>query len=67
MLKNNKVKILGFGSLLGSGSAMADNTAAITDAIATGSSLVTLTTGGILSVAAICFGVGLVASMLIKR
>lgn len=55
---------------LASGSALADtdaNTTAVTQAIAQGTALTTLTTGGILSLAAICFGVGLVASMLIKR
>ncbi|MEZ9289131.1 hypothetical protein [Vibrio lentus] len=54
-------------ALTASGSALADNTAAVTEAIAAGTALTTLTTGGILSVAAVCFGVGLVASMLIKR
>ncbi|EGU43302.1 hypothetical protein [Vibrio splendidus] len=55
---------------LASGSALADtdaNTTAVTQAIAQGTALTTLTTGGILSLAAICFGVGLVATMLIKR
>lgn len=54
-------------ALTASGSALADNTSAVTEAIAAGTALTTLTTGGILSVAAVCFGVGLVASMLIKR
>ena len=54
-------------ALTASGSALADNTTAVTEAIAAGTALTTLTTGGILSVAAVCFGVGLVASMLIKR
>ena len=57
-------------ALTASGSAFAEasaNTTAVTEAIAQGTALTTLTTGGILSLAAICFGVGLVASMLIKR
>ncbi|EIZ1450382.1 hypothetical protein NB476_06680 [Vibrio sp. RM-44-3] len=43
------------------------NLAAIQTAIESGQSMVQLTTGGIISIAAICFGVGLVAAMLIKR
>ncbi|ELB2763881.1 hypothetical protein QNE65_002696 [Vibrio alginolyticus] len=43
------------------------NAAAIQAAIDAGQGMVQLTTGGVITVAAICFGVGLVASMLIKR
>ncbi|HFQ4956315.1 TPA: hypothetical protein ACGUP3_004510 [Vibrio vulnificus] len=52
--------------LLASGSAFA-NTEKVTAAITQGESLVQLTTGGVITVAAICFGVSLVASLLIRR
>ncbi|HHC6807757.1 TPA: hypothetical protein ACN33R_000701 [Vibrio parahaemolyticus] len=68
MLNSMKSKIaVGVSAVAASGSAFADNTAAITEAIAAGEGMIQLTTGGVISVAAICFGVGLVASMLIKR
>ncbi|MBE3823975.1 hypothetical protein HJ179_11940 [Vibrio parahaemolyticus] len=68
MLKSMKSKIaVGVSAVAASGSAFADNTAAITEAITAGEGMIQLTTGGVISVAAICFGVGLVASMLIKR
>ncbi|MDG2608974.1 hypothetical protein ACP6H1_24020 [Vibrio harveyi] len=67
-IRNIKTKIVvASGAVMASGSALADNTAAITEAVTNGEALVQLTTGGVISIAAICFGVGLVASMLIKR
>ncbi len=54
---------------LASNSALADtspNVAAINAAIASGTSMVSATTAGIISVAAICFGVGLVVGWLRK-
>ncbi|EHA1126512.1 hypothetical protein FG475_15435 [Vibrio navarrensis] len=53
--------------LLASGSAFATVEEKVTSAIASGESLVQLTTGGVITVAAICFGVGLVASLLTRR
>lgn len=68
MLKSMKSKIaVGVSAVAASGSAFADNATKIGEAIAAGEGMIQLTTGGVISVAAICFGVGLVASMLIKR
>ncbi|HHY0600194.1 TPA: hypothetical protein ACVU5L_002710 [Vibrio parahaemolyticus] len=67
---NKKTKIaLVVTAFAASGSAFAENPAVakINEAIANGEAMVQLTTGGLISVAAICFGVGLVAAMLIKR
>lgn len=68
MLKSMKSKIaVGVSAVAASGSAFADNVTKIGEAITAGEGMIQLTTGGVISVAAICFGVGLVASMLIKR
>lgn len=67
-IQNLKTKVAAAtAAMVASGSALADNNAAITEAITSGKGLVELTTGGVISIAAVCFGVGLVASMLIKR
>jgi len=50
-----------------SGSAMADNTTAITDAIDAGKALVSTTTSGVIAIAALGFGVGMVVTWLAKR
>lgn len=70
-IRNKKTKIaLGVTAFAASGSAFATENAAITkinEAIASGEAMVQLTTGGLISVSAICFGVGLVVAMLLKR
>ncbi|MDC5804753.1 hypothetical protein OPW36_14115 [Vibrio europaeus] len=52
-----------------SGSAMANdaNTTAITDAITSGKALVSTTTSGVIALAALGFGVGMVVTWLAKR
>ncbi|WP_425665745.1 hypothetical protein ACPUEJ_07495 [Vibrio tubiashii] len=52
-----------------SGSAMAEdpNTAAINAAVTAGKSLVSLTTSGVIGIAALGFGVGMVVTWLAKR
>lgn len=52
-----------------SGSALAEdpNTAAINAAVTSGKALVSLTTSGVIGIAALGFGVGMVVSWLAKR
>lgn len=50
-----------------SGSAMADNTTEITDAITSGKALVSTTTSGVIALAALGFGLGMVVSWLSRR
>lgn len=47
-------------------SASADNLTAINDAVTAGSGLVSATTAGVIAIAALCFGLGLVVSWLRK-
>lgn len=51
---------------MASAPAFADNTAAITDAVTAGQSLVSLTTAGVIGIAALGFGLGMVVSWLRK-
>ncbi|MCZ4296381.1 hypothetical protein [Vibrio sinaloensis] len=50
-----------------SGSAMADNTTEITEAITAGKALVSTTTSGVIALAALGFGLGMVVSWLSRR
>ncbi|MGD8123083.1 hypothetical protein [Vibrio sp. TRT 2004] len=50
-----------------SGSAMADNTTEITSAIDAGKALVSTTTSGVIALAALGFGLGMVVSWLSRR
>ncbi len=61
---NNKLLVAGVA--LTSGSAFADNTTAITDAVTAGKSMVELTTSGVIGIAALGFGLGMVVSWLRK-
>ncbi|WP_438827334.1 hypothetical protein [Vibrio vulnificus] len=61
---NNKLLISAVA--LTSGSAFADNTAAITEAVTGGKAMVELTTSGVIGIAALGFGLGMVVSWLRK-
>ncbi|AXX59860.1 hypothetical protein [Vibrio vulnificus] len=61
---NNKLLVAGVA--LTSGSAFADNTAAITEAVTAGKAMVELTTSGVIGIAALGFGLGMVVAWLRK-
>lgn len=69
--KKAKLTLVASGGVLVSSPSFANeaaaHTAAIQAAITQGTSMLQLTTGGILSLAAICFGVGIVSAMLMRR
>lgn len=61
---NNKLLVAGVA--LTSGSAFADNAADVTAAITAGKTMVELTTSGVIGIAALGFGLGMVVSWLRK-
>lgn len=70
MLKNLRQiasnKILVASVALTSSSAFADNTKEVTDAITAGKAMVQLTTSGVIGIAALGFGLGMVVAWLRK-
>ncbi|EKO3792809.1 hypothetical protein HAR83_002223 [Vibrio metschnikovii] len=64
-LKSKTVKLtLVAGTALASSSAFANNSEAIEAAVASGQSMVSLTTSGVIALAALGFGLGMVVSWL---
>lgn len=61
---NNKLLVAGVA--LTSASAFADNTTAITEAVTAGKAMVELTTSGVIGIAALGFGLGMVVAWLRK-